>query len=372
MKFKISSEELKKIVSISSRVCGVNLTLPVLNNILLTLENGNLQFFSTNLEIGILITIPVNSKEKGKISIPGKIFSEFVNSLPKQDVEINTDNFIINLKCGDYNAKILGQDPKDFPVLPEIKEKTITNIKSKDLISGFSKVSNIVSPLDTRTEISGILVNFKKDKLIICGTDSIRLAEKTINLSGKIKDFSVIIPQKTTIEIGYIFSEYEGDVGIIVDKSQISFNFNPKNKKDPQINIVSRLIEGSFPEYKEIIPKKIKTESIFKKDEIYNKIKIAGLFSSKIQDIKLKFHPKSSKLSILASSSNIGESQSQLKGKIKGEEMEINLNWKYFIDGLSIMNSSEVLVGVNDATSPIIIRPVGDNTYFYILMPKTV
>lgn len=372
MKFTIQSKIFKKYIYIASRICGINLTLPVLNNILLELKNNNLQIFSTNLEIGILINIPIEVEEEGKISIPGKILSDFLNSLPNQEVKIKTNDFIVNLKCGDYNVKILGQDPKDFPVLPQIEEKSISQFKSQEIISGFSKVSHIVSPFDTRTEISGILINFKKDKLLLCGTDSIRLAEKTIRIKSVNKDISAIIPQKTTTEIINIFSGLEGNMEIIIDKSQISFNFIPKDKKEPSINLISRLIDGNFPNYKEIIPKKIKTECIFNKEELYNKIKIAGLFSSKIQDVKIKFEPKNNKILIFSSSSNIGEAHSQLNGQVNGDEMEITFNWKYLLDGLSVIDSSEVFLGVNDSTSPIIIQPIGDKTYLYILMPKTV
>ncbi len=207
---------------------------------------------------------------------------------------------------------------------------------------------------------------------ILVERTNIKTAEKIIKIKEQNQESSIIVPQKTITEIINIFSGLDGDIDFIIDKSQIIFDFIPENKKEARIKIISRLIEGNFPDYKEIIPKKIKTECIFNKDDIYNKIKIAGLFSSKIQDVKIKFEPQNNKILIFSSSSNIGESQSQLKGDIKGEEMEITLNWKYLLDGLSIIESSEVFLGVNDSSSPIIIRPIGDKSYFYLLMPKTV
>lgn len=376
MKFTIPAKKIKKIISTVSRICGTNLTLPILNNILIEVKENNIYFFSTNLEIGISINFPSTKIEKeGKISIPGKIFSDFINSLPDDDLKVELDNFILNLKCADFHVKILGQDPKDFPVLPQIQEKKFVKVNNRIISESFSKVYHIVSPFDSRVEISGVFLNFKKDKLIICGTDSIRLAEKTINLENipeNIINTSLIIPQKTAVEVSNIFSNINGEVEIIFDKSQISFNLIPEDKTEPQIKVVSRLIEGNFPEYKEIIPKEFKTEGIFVKDEIQNKIKAVSLFSSKIQDIKLNFNPKNKKLSILAASSNIGEAKSSLKGEIKGEEIEININWKYLLDGLNAIDSSEVIFGLNDNVSPVMIIPVGDKSYFYILMPKTV
>lgn len=375
MKFTIPAKKIKKIVSMVSRICGTNLTLPILNNILIEAKENNIQFFSTNLEIGILINFPTKIEEEGKISVPGKIFSDFINSLPDDELKVEVDNFILNLKCGDFQVKILGQDPKEFPVLPKIEEKNSIKVNNKLISESFPKVYHIVSPFDSRVEISGVFLSFKKDRLIICGTDSIRLAEKTIKLDNvpeNIVNNSLIIPQKTTSELSNIFSNIEGEVEIIFDKSQISFNLIPSDKTEPQIKIVSRLIEGSFPEYKEIIPKSFKTEAIFEKEEFQNKVKAVSLFSSKIQDIKLNFNPKNKKLSISASSSNIGEAKSSIKGEIKGEEIEININWKYLLDGLNAIDSSEVIFGLNDNMSPVMIMPVGDKSYFYILMPKTV
>lgn len=375
MEFTISTKKIKKIISIVSRICGTNLTIPILNNILIEAKKDNLSFFSTNLEIGIFLNLPLEVKKEGKISVPGKIISDFVNSLPDDELKVNLEDFVLNLKCRDFQVKILGQDPKEFPVLPEIKEKNSVKIDNKLLSESLPKIYHIVSPYDTRVEISGVLFSFKKDKLVICGTDSIRLAEKTIEIKDvpeNIVNKSLIIPQKTAVEVSNIFSNINGQTEIIFDNSQISFNLTPEEKTEPKISLVSRLIEGSFPDYKEIIPKDFKTEGLFLKEEIYSKIKTTSLFSSKIQDIKLNFNPKNKKLLLSASSSNIGEAKSSVKGEIKGNEIEVNVNWKFLLDGLSVIDSSEVILGLNDNVSPIMILPVGDKSYFYILMPKTV
>ncbi len=300
MKFTIQSEKIKKIIPLITRICGTNLTLPILNNILITLENNKLQLFSTNLELGLLIEIPQKYKKKGKIAIPGKIFSDFVLSLPKDEIKIEEKDFIFNIKCSEYKSKILGQDPKDFPILPSFNEKPIVKIKNKELVDGLSVVSHIVSPFDSRVEISGILIKFERNNLYLCGTDSIRLAEKNIKISKEIPKYSIIIPQRTANEIIHTFSEIEGDVEIIIDKSQVVFRLTPLKKDDPLIILISRIIEGSFPEYGEIIPKNIKTKAVFNRNELQEKIKSASLFSGKINDIKLKFEPKVNKVLISA------------------------------------------------------------------------
>lgn len=376
MQFNISSEKFKKVINLTSRICGNNLTLPILNNILIKAEKNILSIFSTNLEIGISVLLPIKIKEEGIIVVPGKIISDFISFLPKEEIKIKEEKSIIEIKCGSFKANIPGQPPKDFPVLPEVKEKNIIELQTQELVSSFSKVNHIVSASDARVEISGVLMKFEKEYLKLVGTDSVRLAEKSINLkttsfkSPRLK--SIIIPQKTTAEFIYAFSDIEGKTGIIIEPSQIVFVFTPKDPTEPQINLISRLIEGNFPEYGEIIPKNIKTSVVLNKEEFQKKIKTISLFSSRIQDIKIKFNPSSFLLLISASSSDVGEAKTEIKKEIKGEPVEITFNWKYLLDGISAINSSEVFFGVNDSNSPAILKPIGDNTYFYILMPKTV
>ena len=379
MKFIISSNKFKKVVSLVSHLCGSNLTLPILNNILINLKKDILELSSTNLEIGLSVFIPVEMEKEGKITVPGKIFSDFISSLPDGDVKLEEKDLTMNIKCKGFQAKILGKDSKDFPVLPQIKEEKLTELEASEIVSGFSKVSHVVSSSDARVEISGILMKIEKKNLKLVGTDSIRLSEKKINLPEETKKTLIIIPQKTAVELNYIFSNFPGTISVVVDPSQIAFNLKAKDPLDPKITLVSRLIEGQYPEYEEIIPKETKTRAILDREEFQKKIKIASLFSSRIQDVKLAFrpaknHPEKNEgsLSISAASSEVGETTSEIKGKIEGNPLEITFNWKYLLDGLSVINSSEVFLGANDPTSPTILKPIGDETYLYVLMPKTI
>lgn len=371
MKFKIDSEKLKKIISLSCHLCGTNLTLPILNNVLLNLEKDQLLISSTNLEVGLSISYPVKTEEEGRVAIPGKILSDFIASLPKGEIKLEEKDFILNIKSRGLQAKILGQDPKEFPILPDIKEKPTVEVESQEFISGLSKVNHIVSPSDTRVEISGVFLKIEKDRLFLVGTDSIRLGEKILTLPKEVEKKAVIIPQRTTAELSYIFSDLGGQIKIAIDPSQIGFDFTPQDPLAPQITLISRLIEGQYPEYKEIIPQRTKTQSFLDKEEFQRKIKIASLFSSRIQDIKLKFGP-GKPLLISAASSEIGEINSKIEGKVEGESLEIVFNWKYLLDGLLVIDASEIFFGVNDSSSPAILRPIGDKTYLYVLMPKTI
>ena len=371
MKFTINSEKFKKIITLATHLCGSNLTLPILNNILLELKENLLLVSSTNLEIGLLISSPVKAEKEGRITIPGKIFSGFISSLPTGEIKLEEKDLTINVKSKGFQAKILGQDPKEFPVLPKIKEEPLTKIEGSSFIKGLSKVSHVVSPSDTRVEISGILMKIEKDVLTLVGTDSIRLGEKKLTLPKEVEKKSVIVPQRTAAELSYIFSNLEGKIKIALNPSQIGFAFAPQDPLDPQITLVSRLIEGQYPEYEGIIPKKTGTQAILDKEEFQRKIKVASLFSSRIQDVKLKFDPPKPLL-ISSTSAEVGEVRSKLEGKLEGKPIEIVFNWKYLLDGLTALDSSEVLFGVNEANLPAILKPIGDKSYLYVLMPKTI
>lgn len=370
MRLTIDSEKMKRVVSLATRLCGSNLTLPILNNILLEIKQNLLLVSSTNLEIGLSLSLPVKSEKEGKITVPGKIFSDFISSLPKGEIKIEEKDLTISVKSKGFQAKILGQDPKEFPILPKVKEKPLAQVESSELFNGLSKVSHIISPSDTRVEISGVFFKTKGDTLTLVGTDSIRLGEKKLSLPQEVEKKEVIIPQKTAVELVYILSNLKGIIRVIIESSQIGFEFIPQNPLDPQISLISRLVEGQYPEYEGIIPQKISTQAVIDKEEFQRKIKIASLFSSRIQDVKLKFEPPKPIL-ISSASAEIGEVHSKLDGEIEGKSIEIVFNWRYLLDGLGVIDSSEVSLGVNEATSPTILRPVGDKTYLYVLMPKT-
>lgn len=371
MKFTIDADKFKKVITLGTRLCGSNLTLPILNNALVSLKKDVLTISSTNLEIGLSVSSHVKPEREGSITTPGKILFDFVSSLPKGEVKIEEKETTLHVKTKGFQAKILGQDPKEFPILPQVQEKKFIEMNGLEFIDGITKVNHVVSPSDTRAEISGVLMKTEKNILTLVGTDSIRLGEKKIKTSQALEKKTVIIPQRTAAELSYVLSGLDGNIKIFLDPSQAGFELTPKDPLEPQIKLISRLIEGTYPEYQGIIPSKIKTQAILDKEEFQRKIKVASLFSSRIQDIKLKIEPPKAVL-ISSSSAEIGEVNSKINGKVEGELIEIVFNWRYLLDGLMALDSSEVSFGVNDTTSPAILKPIGDKTYLYVLMPKTI
>jgi len=226
-------------------------------------------------------------------------------------------------------------------------------------------VVEMASLSESRPEISGIYMNFNKNSIKLAATDSFRLAEKNIEINSDnkgLKDQSLIIPQRTAQEINRILSEEDTEVEVVLSNNQILFDFG-------YAQVISRLIEGQYPDYQQIIPDDFITQVVVNREELINNIKIASLFSGKINDIKISFKPKKSFLEILSKDVDIGENKSKVEAEIKGKDVEIIFNYKYLLDGLNNIFSDKVILGLNDASKPVVVRPVGDVSYTYVVMP---
>jgi len=365
MNIILLQENLKQALNAVERIIGRNLTLPILNNILLKTEKGKLKISSTNLEIGINYWISCKVNEEGAITVPAKMMSGFINSLPNKKIELKLKDTQLNIKCENFKSAIKGLGADDFPIIPQIRNKPILKIKGNILKDAFSQVVEMTALSEARPEITGVYVDFKKDSVKIAGTDTFRLAEKNIkiNNTGEAKENSVIIPQRTVQEVIRILNDKENtDLEVVLSESQILFDLG-------YAQIISRLIEGQYPDYKQIIPGSIETQVVISRAELINNIKIAGLFSSKINDIKIIVDPKKSQLEVFSKDADVGENKSQLEAEIKGKEVEAVLNYRYVLDGLNKIYSDKIIIGFNGGTKPILIRPIGDNSYNYVVMP---
>ena len=362
MQITCLQEDLKRVLNITEKIIGRNLTLPILNNILLTTEKNKLKISSTNLEIGINCWLNEKIEKEGSITIPAKLISTFVNNLPNKQISLKTNNDRLEVKCGNYKSIINGLNADEFPITFQIKDVPLIRIKSSILKNNFAQVVDMVSFSESKPEISGVYVEFNNNSIKIAATDSFRLAEKNIEINGeKLSKQFIIIPQRTIQELIRILGENDVDVDVVISRNQILFDLG-----DTQIS--SRLIDGQYPDYQQIIPDKFITQVVVNKAELINNIKIASLFSGN-DNINFSIKPDKSIIEISAKSGDIGENESQLEAKIEGKELDIVLNSCYFLDGLNNIFSDKVIIKLNADNKPVIIRPFGDISYTYVIMP---
>jgi len=368
MKLICTQENFKKAISTVDKITSKQVTLPILNNILLETKNGRLIFSATNLEIGIVNKIGAKIEEDGKIAVPVKLLSNFILNLPNgENIELELKNQILQLKCGKYVAKINCLDPEDFPIIPNSKKEPQITIKSDEFKKNIEKNLSCVSLNDTRVEFTGINMVLN-EKIFFASTDSFRLAESVIKVKknknySELKDESIIIPAETIREVNKIINnlENETDIVVTIEDNQIFFNFD-------DIKIVSRLINGKYPDYKQIIPDKFKTSIIINKKELMQSVKIASIFT-KNNGGEINIEIEDGKMIIISKSSEIGENKVELKIKQDGDNQKIVINPRFLSDGLNTIDDEEVKIMINDSFSPIGLKNIKNNDYIYIIMP---
>jgi len=370
MKVEILKENLKNGLNIIEKIVGKNLSLPILDNVLINTEDNFLCLSSTDLETAIKLWILTKIVKKGKVVVPAKFLSSFVSLLPNEKIILEEKKQGLYVECKSFKNQVQGYNPEEFPLIPEFKDEEFLEIDNRNFCQGLSQIVDVASPSQSRPEISGIYFIFSKNLIKIVATDSFRLAEKTITLEKPIKkDTSFILPQKPAKEIINILNEKDGKLKIYFSPNQTMFEFPMKEAPHPQVQIVSRLIEGEYPNYEEIIPKKFKTHIIVKRDEFLNQIKAASLFSGKINEVKIKISDQKKEVEVFAQDPDIGESQSSISAKIEGDPIEVSFNHKFLIDGLSNIKSSEVVFDMSKEEGPCVLKPVGDASYIYVVMP---
>lgn len=370
MKFTVKNEILNEGIRTVGNVSPKTLTLPVLNNLLMKVEKNFLSLTTTDLEIGIRWFSLVKTEEEGEVLLPIKIFSTLLNFLPSSPLTVQKQDLNVKIACGNYQTQIKGQNSEDFPLLPQIKEEETVVLEGESFCQSLNQVLEIASPSTVKPEISGIYFILEKDLIRMVATDSFRLAEKKLFLKEPLsKEYSFILPQKTAREIVNIFSGKENKISLFLSPNQVMFETLMAEIPHPQIQIISRLIEGEYPNYQEIIPKKYETQVVCQKTEFLNQIKGAAIFSGKISAVQLKINPKESRVEISSQNPDLGVYQSFFSAKIKGSSQETSFNYRFLAEGLSNIASSEVVFEMTGPDKPAVLKPSGDENYLYVVMP---
>lgn len=373
MKITILKEKLKNGINIVERISGKSLSLPILNNILIKVEKSFLNLATTDLEIGINWWSLVKTEKEGKIAIPSRVLSDFVNFLPDKPVKLELNDLTLKIECENHQTSIKGFNPEDFPIIPKITEGENISIKSQPFCQSLNQIVDIASYSSTKPEISGVYLLFQKNLITMTATDSFRLGEKKIYFKSSLenisKDYSLIIPQRAVKEIINIFGEKEGDLTIYFSSNQVLFETPLPETPHPQIQLISRLIEGEYPDYQEIIPKKHDSQVTLQRNDFINQIKLASLFSGKINEVKLKVDPSKNRVDFFSQNPDLGEHHSFLTGKVEGKPCEISFNYRFLLDGLLNIKSSEVVLELSGSEKPGVLRPKGDDSYLYLVMP---
>jgi DNA polymerase III subunit beta len=374
VKITCSQQNLSRGLSIVSHAVSNRSTLPILANVLVATEDGQLKLSATNLEIGINYLVEVEEIiETGATTVPAKLIADFVGSLPQELVEITVpeDSSTLTVKSGDNEARIKGMDSSEFPLIPTTEGNESPVIISATLLKEMiAEVVFSASDDESRPVFTGVLVQVGDNSITFAAADAFRLAVRTAPLEGvESKHEDILIPARTLNELARILPS-EGDVEMFVTPNRSQVLFHTK-----QLDLVSRLIEGTFPNYRQIIPKPqdTTTRATVPSKEFAARIKLASLFARDSSNItRLKINDKDESLTIEATAEDLGNNVSKLNASIDGPEQQIIFNVKYLSDVLAVIGTAEVTIEVSAATKPGVIKPVGlpeKNEYTYVIMP---
>lgn len=364
MRLSCSQKDLSNALSITNKAVGTNSTLPVLNNVLLKAEGKNLYFTTTNLEIAISYFIEADIKNEGEITIPSKLLTNYVNYLKDSQVDIEVEEGESMLvKTNDSKTRIKGISASEFPSIPVVEKEGSFTVSAKDLSVAINQVAFAAALNTTRPILTGVYFSVSSDELKMVATDSYRLAEKTLKPKVSSGDITCIVPVKTVLELGSILGTLSKDVDVevIVSKNQIYFSID-------KVKITSRLIEGQFPNYNQVIPKSSETKVFLNVGELSLVLKRINLFA-KENNNKVLLRTSSEGLLVTTDVTQLGVGEVKMKTKIEGKDNEIALNSQYILDLLSNIGTNEVVLELGDKTNPAIFRPVDKQGYVHIIMP---
>lgn len=373
MKTTILRTALKEGVAVVERATSRSSNLPILQNILLTVKGNTMEFAATDLETGIRYWSLTNNKKEGQVVVPSKVLSQLVNSLPDDSIDLQTTSSQLLLKTKTYTTTIKTMDPDEFPVIPSLSgDEDRVEFNAKELCSALSQVVPATGQSQMRPEISGVYISFQKDGIRLAATDSFRLAEKTVQAKSAFPEqWSFILPQKAVREIISIFGEKEGNVSLYGSSTQVIFEHaNEEELSQPRIQLVSRLIDGEYPAYQEVIPKSFKVKATLNRTELMNHIKAASIFANKGSEVKLTTDPENKLIEISSQNNDVGENASYISADMSGDEaVSASFNWKFLSDGLSLIKSDSIQIGLNGEDGAAALIPGGNEGYIYIVMP---
>ena len=370
MKVTSLQENLARGLQIAGRAVSTRGSLPILGNVLLRTENGRLKLTSTNLEVGINVWVPAKVDDEGAITVPAKLFTDFVLSLPPGPTELslNVRTKTVHLKSGPYEANFKGLDAEEFPTIPVAPDKPTTKLTKSILKRMINEVAFVATTDDSRPVLTGVLTTFEGDKVTMAAADPYRLSVRTATLLQKVDTkLEVIIPARSLQEVQRIIDDTEDPVEIFVtpNGSQVIFHTE-------EADLVSRVIEGQFPNYRQVIPTgKAATTVIVMREELLQATRLASLFARDSANmLRFQVDPSAQPpLVISANAAEVGDQTARVEATVEGQNTTIAFNSRFISDALSSVSAPEVRLELGGPLAPGVIRITGDDSYLHVVMP---
>lgn len=370
MNISCLQDNLQKSLQLVGHISSRDQSLPILSTILLKAEDGKITLSTTNLELASSALLRGKIQSEGSVALPVKIFIDYISLLPKErvDIEVNED-YLVHIHCSNFSTKIRGCNPDDFPPLPLIESISSFQCEGEVLKKALQKTLFTLNSHESKPELSGLFFHYNQllQQFIIVGTDAYRLAEISFKTkSDTQQDCSFIVPLKCAQEVYRLVSQ-EDQSHIVIHYQEYQITFMGQDA-----HILSKTIQGTYPDYKHIIPQQYATKAILDVEQFIKGVKSTSLFSqSTTSDIHIKLISTNRQGRIILSSSNAttGESVVQFDIDLQGEDNELIINYRYLIDGLQALSTKKALLSIVDSSSPCVLKPLEGEGYQYLIMP---
>lgn len=372
MKVSCLQDNLAKGLSIVQRAVSTRTSLPILSNILLATDGPRLKLAATNLEIGVNCWIGAKVEDEGAIAVPARLLVDFVSSLPPERIEMNLNvrTNTLHLKCARFEANMNGVDPSEFPIIPAPEEDSRISMDANTLRDMIRQVAFAAADDESRPILTGVHASFQDDRLTLAAADGFRLSVRSAPLKETVAEpVSVIVPARALEELSRIATDQEDPVEIYIPKgrNQILFHLS-------SVDLVSQLIEGRFPDYKQIIPQSYTTRTIVNTGEFLQALKTVNTYAREASNVvRLQVTPETdlapAHISLNATAAQVGDNVGEVDASVEGPGIEIAFNSRYCIDVLSVIEEPQITLDTTTPSSPGVIRPVGSEDFVHVVMP---
>ena len=375
MKLSCLQENLNRGLSIVGRAVATKTTLPITNNVLLATDEGRLKLVATNLEMAISCWIGAKVEDEGAITVPARLLTEFVSSLPSDtiSIQLSPQTKTLGLKCARFEARISGVDAKEFPPIPSVDEGITTSAEVEALRQAINQVVFAAATEESRPVLTGVSTQFEGKTLTLAAADGFRLAVFKMPIADNIKPKTeVIVPARTLSELNRLIGDQEEAVTITLNPNKSQVLFRLKNTE-----LVSQLVQGTFPNYAQLIPQSYNTRMIVSVADFLRATKTASIFARDGSGIvRLVITPGSEsspgKMAVSARSEEIGDDVGEIDATVEGADAKIAFNGRYLTDVLSVLRESQIALETTSPSSPGLLRPVGTDNYTHVVMPMFV
>lgn len=373
MNFSCSQETLSKYLSLISRVVNTKNSMPILSNVLLKVEKGKLIMTATDLELGLHTWIGSEVREPGEITVPAKQLAEYVSSLPGGKVDFVLKNNVLTVSSTNNTADFNTISSEDFPqVAISTKEKPTVTVPIDDFLKVVDRVAFSAATDNIKPVLTGILVEVREDFISFVSADSLRLSRQIVRMkTGVSEDLDLLIPARAFVEMASIINATTSEsktevleIYVLEDNNQVLLKFG-------DIDLVSRMLDGQFPAYKQIIPTGYKIKAEFEKEAFSKSLKITNIIARNVvgNKIVLNIDEDKKKITLSASMSDVGSNESSFEAKIEGGALQIAFNGKFLNDLISHVAGDSLVFEAVSAVNAGVFRIKGDNDFIHLIMP---